>query len=158
MSDCWVWSTSKEHFEFSFTDNLWATSSLAATKKVKKGDQILLYVGKALEQGKGEFKGIFNVCGEWNENTAGPKWPQEKRYGKIKWKYQVRVEPYLTFTLKFKDAKFLPFIARHKKAGMAVHNLGGGPANGRKPITLADMYALKSHLFWNDKKNNPNRY
>ena len=158
MSNCWVWSTSKEHFNFSFIEHLWATKSTAATKLVKKGDQILLYVVTSEEQGNGEFKGIFNVSGDWNENTSGPKWPQEKRYGRIMWKYQVRVIPYITFTLKFKDAKFLPFINTKKKAGMAVHNLGGGPANGRKPISLADMYTLKAHLFWNDKNNNKNRY
>ena len=149
MSNCWVWSTTKEHFKYAFNEELWAAKNKKIVDKVKKGDQILFYVGKSEEQGSGEFKGIFNVVGVWNENTAGPKWPEEKNRGRIMWKYQIRVVPYLTFTLKFEDAKFLHFIKDKKKVGMSVHNLSSGPANGGKPISKADLYALKAELFWN---------
>ena len=147
MSNYWVWSTSLEHFEFSFLNHLWATTSISATKKIKKNDQILFYVPKSKEQ-NGEFRGIFDVTGKWTENISGPKWPQEIDENRIKWKYQIRVEPQLTFTLKLTDAKFLPFIQSKKNAGLAVKNASGGPANNGKPLSKADIYALKTHIFW----------
>lgn len=151
MGDCWVWSTTKEHFEFSFLNHMWATKSKSATQKVKNNDQILFYQTPNQVDKEGIFRGIFNVKGSWNENISIPKFPKEVEKQKVIWKYQIRVTPSLLFNLPFSEAKFMPFLQKGKAIGFNLMSIGGGPSNRSKPLSEADLYSLKAFIFWKNK-------
>lgn len=142
----WVWSTSLDHSEFSLKNKVWATASEIATNKVKRGDRILFYIGKNKQTSEGEFMGICQVIGNWNVNKSGPKWPQELERKKIIWKYQCNIKIILTFKIPFKELKFLPFIREKKNPGLGVKNSSRGPANGGRPLSKSDLYALRTYL------------
>lgn len=148
MPNVWVWSTNKEHFEFSFINHLWATKSKSATQKVKNNDQILFYQIPSKGEKYGTFRGFFKVKGTWNENISIPKFPLEVEAQKIIWKYQIRVDPYLLFDLSYNDSKFLPFLHKGKTMGFNLMSVGGGPSNHGKPLSIADVYSLKAFMFW----------
>lgn len=151
MSNCWVWSTSKEHFEFSFLNHIWATKNKSATNKVKNKDQILFYQLPYGGAKSGIFKGIFDVEGEWNENVSIPKFPKEVELQKFLWKYQIRIIPHLLFDISYTKAKFLPFLQKGKTMGFNLMSIGGGPSNRGRPLSDADVYALLAYVFWENK-------
>jgi len=145
MKKWWVWSTTEEHFQHAMKNNIWASSTQNVKKHVKNGDYLLIYVSKEEGQLGGFFRGTCQITGKWNENFH-PKWPQELRDQRVRWKWQCNINPELIFHVKFDDVKkHLIFIKSKKNVGLAVKNSNTvGPANSGKPIDYVDIYALKA--------------
>lgn len=141
----WVWSTTEEHFIHSTIENIWASNTSNVKKHVKKGDYILFYVSKEEGHLQGSFRGTAKITGNWNLNHL-PKWPMEKRRGRVMWPWQCNIEHELIFNVKFNDVKtHLGFIKNKKNPGLAVKNSNTmGPANMGKPVDYVDIHALKA--------------
>ena len=133
----WVWPVRKENWETVKKDRVWASRTEHATYIIKDGDEIIFYL-----KGAGIFCGIFKVKGEWYVNDQ-LRWPDGRREGKKKYRYEIRLQDVITGAVDVKEIKDrLDFLRRVPKWQLGLRASPIGPANGGKPISEKDYKTI----------------
>lgn len=145
----WIFGVTSENWKVSLEHNLWGLRprDLAFTKKILKGDVLLIFVSGVRPFG---FHGSFEVVGDWTTSTE-PLWTDEVVEGGVLYPHRVEIRPIdLGFAEYEKLVPKLSFVAKKERSRYWFY-LRGTPANLRRPIEEEDYRTILEEL----KKNPP---
>lgn len=141
----WIWSVTPENWEIVKTKNIWGSKIpyLQIQRRILPNDFIVFYV-----VGTKTFKGIFQVKGDWYDNSSNYTWHDEQKERTKIYKSGVELVPIVLGTAKIEELNNL-LIFEGKSQDLVNLVLKGGsgyPSNNGKPIPHSDYSIVKDLL------------
>jgi predicted RNA-binding protein len=151
MSDYWLVVVTEENYHTIRSHRVYgvpATRGETATRLIKPGDIILVYVAKrGAKNLGGRIAAAYRVKSEWRREET-PLWPDEERENRVLYPYRVDVEPLIECTgpeaPEFKE--LVPSLSFIEKKDRWQAYLVGTIANARKPIPREDAEKIIREL------------
>jgi len=143
----WIITVSEENWSVIVENNIYGAPEAGgvkpAHKLIRPDDVVLFYVMKKRSKRLGgKFVGTFKVVSEWYREDK-PLWPDEKREGRVKYPWKIKLEPIKLGVAEFEE--LIPILSFIKKKDRAYAYLVGTPAL-RRPIPEKDAQTIINAL------------
>ena len=127
-----------ENWELVIKRNLFAFRREASTRKVVKGDRLVVFV-----PGTYSIKGIFELVTSWSQSKV-PRYPDEMKGGAVIYPYEAQIRVLATGIADLKKIKDqLSFIKDKSNVGLYFQR---NPGNFEQPISAEDYELILEQL------------
>jgi predicted RNA-binding protein len=141
----WIWSVTEENWEILKKEKIWGTKVRPEEimQWVLPKDQIIFYV-----IGTKSFKGIFEIVGEWFDDSKKFRWFDEIERREIIYRSAIRIRPIILGTAKIDDLEELSIFSNKDQnlRNLVLKGESGYPSNRRQSIPMMDFEIIRKTL------------
>ncbi len=151
----WIWSVSEENWEILKKEKIWGSKVRpeGLMEWVLPKDQIIFYV-----RGSKSFRGIFEIAGEWFDDSKNLRWFDEKEQREIIYQSAVPIRLIILGIAKIDDLQELSIFANKDQnlRNLVLKGESGYPSNKRQPVPTMDFEIIrKTHEMYPPENVNP---